>query len=1097
MSVEASEGAVTVLFTDVEASTDMRTRLGDEAADELLRLHESIVRERVSTHGGREIKSLGDGFMVAFASPRKAISCAVDIQRALDDRNREDPRRILRVRIGINTGEVSEKAGDLFGAAVNAAARIAGKAHGGQILVANVVKDLAGVRPDLSYVDRGLFWLKGFPERWRLFEILRRAAGPVEELTAPAAGKTPFIGRESERADLRRFVEEAARGQGSFVLIGGEPGVGKTRISEEVAEEASNRGIMALVGHCPETEAGVPYAPVVEIMEATIRGVSRETLAIAFGDTAPELARMVPELRRIFPDLPPPLELPPEQERRYLFNCFTEFIERASHLQPLLFILEDVHWADEPTLLLLQHVAQRLSSMPIMLLATYRDVELDVERPLARTLEELHRRRLAHRISLSRLPKDGVSEMLSALAGRDAPPKLVNAVYNETEGNCFFVEEVFQHLNEEGKLFDPSGAWRTEVEVGEIDVPEGVRLVLGRRLSRLSETARRTLSAAAVIGRSFTYELAGALEGVGADQLLDAIEEAQRARLVTSSEDPLRPRFEFAHELIRQTLLQNLALPRRQRLHLHVAEAIERVYASDLDPHVADIAHHLYQAGVAANLEKSTDYLIRAGDRALAGAAFEEAHRAFERAASLHPDADRLGKAELLVKLGFAQRALGHLEQSLASWREALDLYAELDDREAAASVCWEIANQAAWSGRAVEGIEFIQRGLMAIGDSQTTVRGFLLASGGGVMGYLGDHAGGTGMIDEALTIAAAHHDGHLEGYALLARAIIAYGHAEHGSIVADAPRAIALLRQSSSPYDLASYLSLAEWSYMVTGDVARAVAINEELEPLSQRLGHTVAYLLTRRGVAYRRFMESPDLDEWEAFARWDMEFCVANELDWKSNSHGFMWGALFRRGRWEESLQHARMCHETELPGGFSGWAWPTIALTLAHLGRRDEVLAMYAEAKASLPTQRPATWGGWCTLGGAVEALALIGEREEVARLYPLLLECKATGALVVRAYEGKLTETLLGIAAAAGRQWSEAEAHFAAAIEIAPRFPGQHEVADARRYVAAMLIDRAEPGDADRAREHLEAASDIYRSIGMIRHLELAEAMLKSL
>ncbi|MGH2727516.1 MAG: AAA family ATPase, partial [Actinomycetota bacterium] len=459
MSAHQAEGAVTVLFTDVEGSTDLRTRFGDELADELLSAQETLIRAQVERHGGREVKSLGDGYMVAFGSPRKAISCAVDIQKALDDRNRTSPGREIRVRIGINTGEVSEVAGDLLGAAVNAAARIAGKARGGQILVANVVKDLAGVRPDLSYIDRGLYWLKGFPERWRLYEIMRRAMGPVEELTAPMLGKTRFVGRDSERADIRRFVEAAASGHGALLMIGGEPGVGKTRMTEEVAEEAASRGMMALVGHCHETEAPLPYAPVVEILETTIRGVSRETLLEAFGDAAPELARILPELRRLLPDLPPPLELPPEQERRYLFNCFAEFLERASHMQPLLFVLEDLHWADESTLLLLQHLAERLATMPILLIATYRDVELDVDRPLARRLEELVRRRLAHRIGLSRLPKEGVAAMIGALAGREPPETLVDAVFEETEGNCFFVEEVFQHLNEEGKLFDQAGNW--------------------------------------------------------------------------------------------------------------------------------------------------------------------------------------------------------------------------------------------------------------------------------------------------------------------------------------------------------------------------------------------------------------------------------------------------------------------------------------------------------------------------------------------------------------------------------------------------------------------------------------------------------------
>src|SRR5439155_25230893 len=396
-SVEATDGAVTVLFTDVEGSTDMRTRLGDEAADELLRLHGTIVRERVLHHAGREIKALGDGFMVAFASPRKAISCAVDIQRALDDRNRSDPGRVLRVRIGINAGEVTEKAGDLFGAAVNAAARIAGKARGGQILIANVVKDLAGMRPDLSYVDKGLFWLKGFPERWRLFEVFRGASAPVSEITVPTLRKTEFVGRDGERADLRHQVETAVSGCGTLVMIGGEPGVGKTRITEELSEEAAGHRMMTMVGHCAETEAAPPYAPVVELFETTFRAISRETLREALGDAAPEIARIMPELRRMFPDLPAPIELPPEQERRYLFNSISDFLSRASHLQPLLLVLEDLHWADEPSLLLLQHLAERLAEMPVLVVGTYRDVDLDVERPLAKTLEEVVRRRLVRR----------------------------------------------------------------------------------------------------------------------------------------------------------------------------------------------------------------------------------------------------------------------------------------------------------------------------------------------------------------------------------------------------------------------------------------------------------------------------------------------------------------------------------------------------------------------------------------------------------------------------------------------------------------------------------------------------------------------------
>jgi len=1095
--VEQAEGAVTVLFTDVEGSTDMRTRLGDEAADELLRLHENIVRERVSHHGGREIKSLGDGFMVAFVSPRKAISCAVDIQRALKDRNRADPGRQLKVRIGINAGEVAEKAGDLFGAAVNAAARIAGKAHGGQILIASVVKDLAGMRPDLSYVDRGLFWLKGFPERWRLYEVLRGAGVPVSEITVPTLRKTEFVGRDGERADLRRHVETAVGGCGTLVMIGGEPGVGKTRITEELAEEAAGHRMMAMVGHCAETEAAPPYAPVVELFETTFRAISPETLREALGDAAPEIARIMPELRRLFPDMPAPIELPPEQERRYLFNSITDFLSRASRMQPLLLVLEDLHWADEPSLLLLRHLAERLEEMPILLVGTYRDVELDVDRPLAKTLEELVRRRLAHRIQLSRLPKEGVESMLRVLAGREPPPSLVDAVFSETEGNCFFVEEVFQHLLEEGKLFDQTGEWRTEVRIGEVDVPEGVRLVLGRRLGRLSEGARRALAGAAVIGRNFTFELVDALGEVSTDSLLDGIEEAHRARLLSSNEDAFQARFTFSHELIRQTLLTGLSLPRRQRLHLRVAEAIERVFARDVEAHAADLAHHLYQAGAAADPEKAVRYLVLSGDRAMEGAAFEDALRSYDRAIGIQVADDRRARAELLFKLGFAQRSLGRTEESLASWREALDMYAMLGDHAAVAQACWDISYQLGWAGRAAEGVEFVQRGLMALGDARTDVRGYLLANAGTFVGFLGDYDGGMGMNDEAIAIATELGDKRVEGYARMSRCIVYYSYCEHAPIVEEGPGAAELLR-SSAPFDLASLLCLLEWSYFVTGRSADSEAVHAELEPLSRRLGNNVAWMLTQRAEAVRALNSTLDVDAFERFSRDDLEFCRNADLEWISNSYGFLYRSAFLRGRWDEALEHARASMDSEPAGGFSGWAWSIVFPTLAYLGRRDEALKMFDEARGRLPvTGRHSTWGSQSILQAAVEGLFVLGERKEAAALYPLVIDTMSTGALTVRAYDSRLTDAIAAIAAQAGGRHEQAEAHFSKALQDAAAIPLRFEEADVRRLYAAMLAERDGLGDRDHARVLLEESLEIYRRAGMPWHVEAAETALKEL
>jgi class 3 adenylate cyclase/tetratricopeptide (TPR) repeat protein len=1090
------EGAVTVLFTDVEGSTDLRTRLGDEVADALLHMHEEIVRERVAHHGGREVKSLGDGFMVAFGSPRKAISCAIEIQRALDDRNRLNPGREIRIRIGINAGEVSEVAGDLMGAAVNAASRIAGKARGGQILIANVVKDLAGARPDLSYVDRGLYWLKGFPERWRLFEVLRRAPGPAEELTAPAVGKTRFIGREAERADLRRFVEQAASGYGGFVMIGGEPGVGKTRISEEVAEEAAGRGMMALVGHCPETESGLPYAPVVEIMEATMRGVSKETLRIAFGESASELAKMVPELRRIFPNLPPPLELPPEQERRYLFNSFTEFVERASRMQPLLFVLEDLHWADEPTLLLLQFLAERVAGMPVLLLGTYRDVELDVDRPLARTLEGLIRRRLAHRVNLNRLGREDVSEMLNVLSGRETPSSLVEAVYNETEGNCFFVEEVYQHLNEEGKLFDSSGGWRNEVRVGEIEVPEGVRLVLGRRLARLSEGARRALSASAVIGRNFTYELAEALDEVGGDTLLDAIEEAQRARLLTSSEDPLRPRFEFAHELIRQTLLSALALPRRQRLHLRVADAIERVYADNLDPHIADIANHLYQAGAAADLDRATKFLLRAGDRAMDGAAFEEALRSYERAASLRPDdTDQRRRATILEKLGFVKRITGRVEEALDDLRAATEIYAALDEPQAVGALCRAAVDQLGWSGRFVEAVEMAQRGLLALGDAESADRARLLGWAGVAVTWAGAFQSGSELIDEALEVAERLGDDELRGFVLATRASQLYPYCLQEEAARVGLEAAELLRGTGAYWDLCNALAFVAFSLVGLGRFEELRAIEQEASSLSRRLGHFGALGLVERARALRDLATTADLDAYNRFASGDYDLFHAAGQPWDKQAYTFQAKYSFYRGDWDEALELAERGTAGSVPGALENWDASMKLLIHAYRGEHDAARRIIEQRRGRLArVGEPTAFGDWALTGAVIEASWLAGQNADAAALRDAIDGCP----LVVMTSVGiRNVETWRAIAAAAAEDIETAERRFAATIQLADELPNLIEQPESRRLYAKMLVDRGGHDDRERARTLLEEASAMYLKIGMPRHIEMCEEMLKAL
>jgi class 3 adenylate cyclase/tetratricopeptide (TPR) repeat protein len=1118
MARELPEGTVTVLFTDVVGSTSMRTGRGDAAAQEIIHAHFDLVRHQIEQHSGQEVKTIGDSFMVAFASARKAVECAMAVQKALEEHNRRRPDQQVQVRIGLNTGEAIREEEDLFGSAVDAAARIMAKAEGGQILVSETVRAVIGSAKDLQFVDRGRFRLKGFPERWRLYEVVWRKEAPT---AGPAvAERTPFVGREAERAELRRLLDQSIRGQGALVMIGGEPGVGKTRLAEEVLLEARQRGFLAWSGRCYEMEGAPPYIPFVEILESAARVIPQPALREALGDSAPEVAKLLPELRRLFPDIPPPLELPPEQERHYLFNSVREFVAWAARAQPLLLILDDLHWGDDATLLLLQHIAQQLREVPVLILGTYRDVELDVARPLARALEELLRQRLAHRIALRRLPQDGVAAMLRALSGQEPPTTLVEAVYAETEGNPFFVEEVFQHLTEEGKLFDAQGRWRADLRVEELDVPEGVRLVIGRRLERVCEDCRRVLTAAAVIGRGFSFELldalgdpsAGSGQGVDTDALLDAVDEAERARLIIAASDGPEARFTFAHELIRQTLIGGLSLPRRQRLHLRIAEAMERAYARSIEEHAADLAHHLYQAGAAADPEKTVRYLALAGDQALAAAAFEDALRHYENALSLHRADDRKGRADLLYRRGLALRSLGRWEEALDDWREAVATYEELGDGEAAGRICTDISYQLAWGARFEESLDIGRRGLVALGEGVSAERCRLLGNVGRVLSIAGQYSAGSSMLAQSLAMAEEVGEQRLLGEILGYKTRHHWYNTQYPEAVDAGMRAAELLRSAGDLWNLADALWTTEWSLLSLGRLDEAAKIGQELEPLAASVGHLGALVLARTIRAFRELMLTGDIDAWQELARDNLELARSIGFGWVSNYHMYLGLGHFWRGEWEKALQDFQEAVKVEAAGFYAGAAWGYLSLFKAYAGDSNGALAMLEQERQNLPRPGQAnTMGAWSMLLAEVEGLAILNEREEASKLYPLVGEAIDTRGLL-RSPEVGLLQTVAGMAAAAGGHWKKAEEHYQTALRQAHELPvviGQPEV---RRWYARMLIDRdasehPEPvegrpsrssgADLEKARQLLEEAIAMYRQIGMPKHVEMAEEMLNAL
>jgi tetratricopeptide (TPR) repeat protein/predicted Ser/Thr protein kinase len=928
------------------------------------------------------------------------------------------------------------------------------------------------------------------PEETRL-ELQRLMERP-ELLQAVATPRRPFVGRESELAELRAHAERARSGTGNLVLVGGEPGVGKTRLTEEVLSESRNYGFLVLEGHCYEQEGGQPYLPWVESLDLALRALPADRLREALGADAAEVAKLAPELRGAYKDIPEPIELPPEQQQRFLFNSFRAFVERLSGRAPIVWLLDDLHWADDSSLALLQHLAQHFAELPVLMLGTYRDVELDVRKPFEKTLSQLVRQRLVERIALKRFAKEAVASLLSALGGSPAPGALVHAVYRETEGNPFFVEEVFEHLSEEGKLFDADGRWLSELPVGKLEVPEGVRLVIGRRLERLSEATPKLLTAAAVLGRVFELRVLEELRGFDADDVLDAIEEAEAARLIGPASTGRAASYAFTHELIRHTLLSSLSLPRLQRLHLRVANALEKVQPG----RVAEIAQHYYQAGTAVDPDKAIAYLKLAGEQALAAAAAEDALRHFDTALSFEELEDGRTKAELLLHRAEAYRAAGQGAKSYAGWREALPHFEALADRERVAHIHFMLAEWAIELGRLEETADIARRGLDALGDDRSPTQCLLLAA----IGLARTHGGGPGSdgeeeLADAVELAETIGDAHLLARVLTIQAFHYIACAKPKSQTEAATRAAEMLRGHDDPWHLADALKWQIIGHQFLGDLRAVRAVREELEPLARRVNNVWALMEIGRASAACELMETGNLEGWDARWREDIEFNEQHDSEWTEHSYLGLGRAEFWRGNWDAALEHLSHAVSLENPGTYRGSSRAGLFVAKSYAGHEDALAVLRQGFGDFEGLVRVRSGGNWWALPLIAEGLAVLDERDLLATLYPQIRE--AARSEWVLSFAGfQQFKKAAAIAAAAIGEYVEAEAFFSDALDEVERIPIKLEQPEVRRWFAKMLIARNASGDRPRARELLEEAIDAYRALGMPRHLEMAKELLAS-
>jgi class 3 adenylate cyclase len=486
-----------------------------------------------------------------------------------------------------------------------------------------------------------------------------------------------FVGREAELERLRKAFDEAVSAHGGLVMLVGEPGIGKTRTTQQLETYAKMRGAQVLWGRTHESAGAPPYWPWLQA-GGQYAAAHVDDLTTVIGPQMPpgsvgELSRIFPWLRQ-GPNFVEPEEISdPEVAQFRLFDAYTSYLKAIANQAPLVVALDDLHWADKPTLQLLQHVARELSRMRVLIVGNYRDTDITRQSALSETLASLNRESGFDRIVLRGLTHDEVAAYIKARANVEPRREVLDRIYEETEGNAFFLSEVVNLMAQEGTLSKDS--------ISDIAIPDGVREALGRRLNRLAEETNELLQVAAIIGRDFTYETLTLLGDRDEDELLKMIEEALEARVIEETEQA--GRYRFTHAQMQETLLAELSTTRRVRLHGQVAEALERRYGARAEERAGRLAMHFGEAATLSPRfsEKAARYAAIAGRQALAQLAYPEAARHFRAALAAREGQETDDDmAELLRDLGVAALSNAEVTEAWRSLRDAFEYYARKGD---------------------------------------------------------------------------------------------------------------------------------------------------------------------------------------------------------------------------------------------------------------------------------------------------------------------------------------------------------------------------------------------------------------------------------
>jgi tetratricopeptide (TPR) repeat protein len=932
-------------------------------------------------------------------------------------------------------------------------------------------------------VDVGAHHLKGLSRPEHVFALVHpemAAPPPAVAQRAEPPDRVAFVGRDAERAWLRAALDSALGGQGQVVLLAGQAGIGKTRIAEELCAEARAREAGVMWGRCHEGEGAPAYWPWRQVLRAYAAGRRPAAVASEVGEATAEFAQLAPELAGARARPMPAAALDPEMARFRLFDAVSTVLRLASADTGLVVVLDDLHWADRASLLLLEFVAQELADARLLLIGTYRDVEVDRHHRLSSTLAALFRQPWTSRLTLDGLDQREVRQFIANVAGIDPKAELVSAVRTQTEGNPFFVSELVRLLVAENRL--------EASKLLAVGVPEGIRHVIGRRLNRLSEQANATLAIACVQGREFDLDIVTRAASLPTEVVLDSLEEATDARLV--AEVGTRPgRFRFAHALLRETLYEELSVRQRRQLHERVGAALAELRADDLEAHLAELGHHFWQAARPGHATQALGYARQAGDRAMAALAYEQAAGHYERALQaldLQDPNDHAERCELLLALGGARMAAGEVPAARVQFERAAALARQLGDGDRLARAAFGLGVE--FTAGTVDDLEIrlLEEALGLLGETDSVLRARVLGRLAKGLQTSPRRDRRVRLSEDAVAMARRIGDPTTLAAVLYDRHLATWGPGNLKERLAMSTEVVQLAEASGD-----RVMALRGRGFLMANllEVGDMVALRRELETYDRtaqelRQLHFLWHLplfQAAQEVLHGRF------DTAERLAREALEL-GRRARDPVATTYFTMVLAQLRsdQGRLPE-LEDAIREAVARTPAN-PGWQ-ATLALLLCHAGREAEARSNFEHLAtddfAGLPSNH--LWmSNLAILAMVCEAL---GDPSRASRLYELLLPYADRNVLVARLplatlgaashYLGLLTMTMC--------RWHDALVHLEAAIQAHQRLDALPLLVRSRFSYAQALLARGRPDDQGRAQEQLAWARTVAQRLGMRRFI----------